>query len=172
MAKSVHGRSRNAFKLELHHWSRVFKTQDASFYFPFQHMLTYHIFSLHCANLQNPSKKSSQILGHRYCTLSECNAGPWSLLKEDPLGWEDGPVFMFLSLRIWALCPNSISEPTGIGLPCGPRPWTSRPGEWRTLLPRTVGLGQLLYLTKDIAVRSFFFFFFFNVSVYVFEASF
>ena len=35
--------------------SQVFKTQDASFHYPFQRMLTYHIFSPYCANLQNPS---------------------------------------------------------------------------------------------------------------------
>ena len=44
-----------AFKLKFRHRSRVFKTRDASFQCPFQRMLTYYIFSPHCANLQNPS---------------------------------------------------------------------------------------------------------------------
>ena len=41
--------------LDFRHRSQVLKTQDASFQNHFQRMLTYHIFSLHCANLQNLS---------------------------------------------------------------------------------------------------------------------
>ena len=41
--------------LDFCHQSRVFKTRDANMQNLFHRMLTYHIFSLHYANLQNPS---------------------------------------------------------------------------------------------------------------------
>ena len=41
--------------LNFRHRSQVFKTRNASFQISFSHMLTYYIFSPHCANLQNPS---------------------------------------------------------------------------------------------------------------------
>ena len=70
--------------LDFRHQSRVFKIRDASSQNSFQRMLTYHIFSLHCTNLQNPSCVGTEI-SIKFVFHNKVSLSSWFFLDLDIL---------------------------------------------------------------------------------------
>ena len=64
--------------------SRGFKIRDASFQNSFQRMLTYHIFSPHCTNLQNPSCVGTEI-SIKFVFHNKVSLSSWLFLDLDLL---------------------------------------------------------------------------------------